>query len=774
MGAELREPSDATSTSTSRIILSDEQESKHKRDAEGLSKFHRAEVAVMGSATMQASGASTELAISGMTCASCVAHVGTALRKVPGVADAAVNLATERANITHDPAVGSDELIKAVEAAGYGALVIRDEQDDDDARHRDAGLRRKRRLLVLALALFVPTIVLGMAPFDFSGKDWVMLLLTLPIWLIVGAEFHRGAIAALRRGTSNMDTLVSLGSSAALGYSIYATLAAKPAYYETAAAIVTLIFIGKYLEAAAKGRSNRALRALLDLRPAKARVVQSDGRVDDISIERVSIGAKLIVAAGERVPVDGVVEEGESAIDASMLTGESFPIDVSPGSAVKQGTLNGHGTIIVRAQAVGQGTTLARIVELVRRAQGTTPQVQRLADRVAGVFVPSILLVSAATFLAWFFTQHPWPTALSAAIAVLVVACPCALGLATPTAIIAAVEAAASRGILFRDAHAVERLGAVTTVMFDKTGTLTSGKPRVRTILPARGQTDASVLRAAAALEQASTHPLASAIVRAANDRGMLVPPASNVTATRGGGLQGSFDGETYRIGNEHYVTEHGAQLDGLAQSDATRVYLTQGSQLVGAIDVSDAIRPASEQAIEQLAREGIDVQLVSGDAQAPTLALAEQLHIRTWYAHVTPERKAEIVMRERQSGARIAFVGDGINDAPALASADVGIAMGAGTEIALETAQAAIISNDPRAVWLGIELSRATLRTIKQNLVWALAYNVILIPLAAVGIVHPILAAGAMGASSLFVVGNSLLLRRRARFSLPAQSAPA
>ena len=706
----------------------------------------------------------TELAVSGMTCASCVAHVGRALRKVPGVSEAQVNLAAERASVTHEPGVGVDSLISAIEGAGYGAAIVRDESSDEDARRRDEEVRRKRGLLILAFALFVPTLILGMTPIGFAGKDWVMLALTLPVWLIVGSEFHRGAIAALRHGTSNMDTLVSLGSTAAFGYSIYGTLAMQPSYYETASAIVTLVFAGKYLEAAARGKSNRAIRALLDLRPPVAYLREADGSVRKTPVESVQLGQLLMVPAGERIPVDGVVVEGNSAIDASMLTGEPIPVAVAAGDAVKQGTLNGDGALVIRAQAVGAGTTLAKIVEVVRRAQGSTPRVQRLADAAAGVFVPAILVVAALTFAGWLIAHHPLASAFTAAVAVLVVACPCALGLATPTAIMVAVGAGARRGLLFRDADAVERLGAVRTVLFDKTGTLTIGKPEVLAVRAAAPHSERDVLAFGAALERASTHPLAAAIVRAARDRGIAAPQASEVLAQRGAGLSGTIEGKRYFAGNEAFVQTQGVTLDGFAGGDATRVYVAAQDALIGAIDLGDAIRPEAREAVSRLQRDGIAVALVSGDAPAPTQALAERLQLDGWHARVTPEGKAEIVQRLREQSAHVAFVGDGINDAPALASADVGLAMGGGTEIAIETAHAAILSNDPRAVAAGIELSRATLRTIKQNLFWAFAYNIVLVPLAAVGIVHPILAAAAMGASSLFVVGNSLLLQRKRR----------
>ena len=695
-----------------------------------------------------------------MTCASCVSHVSRALRKVPGVSDALVNLATERASVTHDAEVSADALIAAVERAGYRAAVS--ETHDEDAARRDAGLQRKRALLIFAVVLFVPTLVLGMLPAEFAGKDWVMFALTLPVWLIVGGEFHRGAIAALRHGTSNMDTLVSLGSTAAFAYSIYATVAGQPPYYETASAIVTLIFIGKYLEAAARGKSNRAIRALLDLRPLVAHVRDADGVVREIPVEDVRIGQTLLVATGERVPIDGIVLEGQSEIDASMLTGEPMPVLVSPGDTVKQGTINGGGALVVHAATSGTGTALARIVELVRRAQGTTPNVQRLADRVAGVFVPAILAVASLTFIGWLVSHHPWPLALTAAVAVLVVACPCALGLATPTAIMAAVGTGAKHGLLFRNAEAIERLGSVTAVLFDKTGTLTQGKPRVLAIYPADGMSEDDVLSAAASLETASTHPLARAIVGRARERGIAVIQAADVVTERGYGVEGRVDGDLVFAGNEQYAIAHGVRLNGLVQSPYTRVFVGSTGRVFGAIDLGDPVRDEAAEAVSRLQHDGITVQIVSGDAETPTRTLAQQLAIEAWRAQATPEEKARIVGQLRERGEPVAFVGDGINDAPALATADVGLAMGGGTEIALETAHVAVISNDPRAVASGIELSRATLRTIKQNLFWAFAYNVVLVPLAAIGIVRPIFAAAAMGASSLFVVGNSLLLQRK------------
>lgn len=693
-----------------------------------------------------------------MTCASCVAHVSRALKKVPGVTDASVNLATEQAFISHDAGVAPSDLIAAVERAGYGAAL----GEDVDEKRRDAELARKRRLLVLSAALFIPTLILGMTPVEFPNKEWLLFALTLPVWLVVGGEFHRGALAALRTRTSNMDTLVSLGSTAAFAYSIYATVAGQPAYYETASAIVTLVFAGKYLEAAAKTKSNRAIRALLDLRPLVARVRDGDGVVREIPIDDVRPGQTLLVAAGDAVPIDGVVLEGSSEIDASMLTGEAMPVSVLPGDEVKQGTLNGDGALVVRAQTAGSGTTLARIVELVRRAQGTTPAVQRLADRVAGIFVPVILVIAALTFTGWLFAHHPWPIALTAAVAVLVVACPCALGLATPTAIVAAVGAGAKRGLLFRNADALERLASVTTVLFDKTGTLTLGKPQVVAVYALPGSSEHEVLANAAAVESASKHPVARAIVESAAERGLSIAPAAGVVTERGRGVQGRVDGETIFAGSEAFAFARGFETHALPPGDGSRVYVGNGAELFGAIDLGDAVRPEAADAVSRLEHDGIEVQIVSGDAEAPTRAVAQQLGVQQWRAQALPEQKAEIVRELRDRGERVAFAGDGINDAAALATADVGLAMGGGAEIALESAHVAILSNDPRAVASAIELSRATLRTVRQNLFWAFIYNAVLVPLAAFGIVHPIFAAAAMGASSLFVVGNSLLLQRK------------
>jgi Cu+-exporting ATPase len=685
----------------------------------------------------------TELEIRGMTCASCAAHVTRALRDVPGVEDAAVNLATERATVLHG-SVELHDLVAAVERAGYEASTELDE--DRFAAERLAELRRRGRLLVLAIALTVPTVAIAMFAPDVPARNALLAVLALPVWLVVGWEFHRGALAALRSGTATMDTLVSLGSSAAYLLSVYDTVRGGATYFDTASAIITLIYAGKYLEARARVTSSNAMHSLLELRPPLARRRKSDGSAEEIAVELVRTGDELVVAPGERVPVDGVVLEGSSAIDRSMLTGEAMPIDVERNALLEQGTLNTSGALVMRATAVGAGTQLAGIIEIVRHAQGSTPPVQRLADRVAGIFVPAIMVIALLTFAGWVLLAHrSVADAIVTAVAVLIVACPCALGLATPTAIIAGVGVAARRGVLFKDSSTLERTARITTVIFDKTGTLTRGTPTVV------ASSSDEALALAAAVESPSTHPLARAIVAAARERSLTFAAARDVTAIAGSGIRGRVDAHEVRI--------HAAS-DGNG-SGATRVEVVRDGTAIGSIDLRDEVRTEAIAAVQRLRKLGVRTALVSGDADGPVREAADAAGIAQFYARVAPEGKAGIVRDFQGAGERVAFAGDGINDAPALAVADVGFAMGTGTGVALQTAGAALLTSDPRAVADAIALARATRRTITQNLFWAFAYNAVLVPLAAFGIVQPTLAAAAMGLSSLFVVGNSLRLSR-------------
>jgi Cu+-exporting ATPase len=714
----------------------------------------------------------SELAIVGMTCASCVSHVREALCAVDGVRDAAVNLATERATIVHTAQTSDAELIAAVEAAGYEASTIAPDAgtaaDDEDAARRERERLRKGRLLILSVALFVPTAIIAMAIPPFAGKTWVLFALTLPVWAIVGWEFHRGALAQARHGAANMDTLVSLGSTAAFGLSIAASIMKVPSYYESASAIITLVFIGKYLETVAKGKSNRAIRALLALQPSTARVIAEDGTAHDVAIDRLRIGDRVMVPPGARIPVDGTVTEGQSAVNVAMLTGEPLPQAVSVGGAVRSGTVNGDGRLIVEATAVGTGTALAAIIAIVRKAQGSQPPVQRLVDRIAGIFVPVILALAVLTGAGWLISGASWANAVTIAVAVLVVACPCALGLATPTAIMVGIGTAARGGMLFKDASALERLGTVDRIVFDKTGTLTNGTPEVIGIRPASGVKPEAVLMAAAALEQGSSHPLAAAIVNAQRARDPAIPALTNITAEPGSGIRAREASVLFVAGTRAMLEANGiasAALDALGtaeRSDASVVYVARDRTLLGAIDLADKMRDGAPAAIERLRALGIEPSMVSGDAPGAVNALAMRLGITNAISQAGPEKKAAIVREMRAAGGHVAFAGDGINDAPSLASADVGIAMGGGTEVALEAAQAALLSGEPEALPRAIELARATLRTIRQNLFWAFAYNIVLIPLAMLGRIEPMWAAGAMGLSSLFVVGNSLLLGRK------------
>jgi Cu+-exporting ATPase len=687
----------------------------------------------------------TELEIRGMTCASCAAHVTRALRDVPGVEDAAVNLATERATVLHG-SLDTRDLLAAVERAGYEASTELDE--DRFAAERAADLRRRGIVLALAIALTVPAVGIAMFAPDFPGRNLLLAAFTLPVWLGAGWEFHRGALAALRSGTATMDTLISLGSTAAYLLSVYDSVRDGPTYFDTAAAIVTLIYAGKYLEARARVSSSSAMRALLELRPPLAHRRTAAGGSEEIAVELVRVGDELVVAPGERIPVDAVVIEGQSAIDRSMLTGEAMPIDVRGGSLVEAGTVNASGALVIRATAVGAGTHLAGIIDIVRHAQGSTPPVQRLADRIAGIFVPTIIAIALVTFAGWWLVAHrSLADAIVTAVAVLIVACPCALGLATPTAIIAGIGVAARRGVLFKDASALERTATVTRVIFDKTGTLTKGTP---TVLAASSD---DALALAAAVESSSTHPLARAIVGAARERSLAIASPRDVRAIAGSGISG-------RVG-AHEVTVSAAAG---GPDGATRVNVSSDGAVIGSIDLRDEVRAEAVQAVQHLHELGVTAELVSGDAESPVRAAAADAGIEHFHARVAPEGKAAIVRDLQSRGERVAFAGDGINDAPALAVADVGFAMGTGTGVALQTAGAALLASDPRAVADAIAIARATSATVSQNLFWAFAYNVVLVPLAAFGIVAPIFAAAAMGLSSLFVVGNSLRLSRATR----------
>jgi Cu+-exporting ATPase len=718
-----------------------------------------------------------ELAITGMTCASCVARIERKLGKLEGVQAANVNLATERATVTYDAGlVDPALLISTVEAAGYGAAPVAEraaaDEDEEGVRSRD--LAHRRHLLGIGAILSAAVVALAMLPalmdFPTTGThNYLLALLTLPVWAYVGQSFHRGALVNLRHGAANMDTLISLGSTVAYLYSLAVTVAGsdQPVYYDTAALIVTLIYLGKYLEVAARGRTGAAIKRLAGLQPRTARVVRN-GQERDLQVEQVVQGDVVLVRPGERVPVDGIVLAGESSVDESMLTGESLPVAKGPGDAVIGATVNGTGLLRVQATAVGRDTVLAGIIRLVQQAQGSKAPAQRLADRISAVFVPAVIGLAALTFLGWLLTGHGLAQALVPAIAVLVIACPCALGLATPTAIMVGTGRGAGMGILIRSGESLERIRALTTVVLDKTGTVTEGKPRVTEIRPLAALTAVEVLRLAAGIERASEHPLGQAVVREAQERGMILPDTpTNFRSITGGGVQGTVEGREVLVGSRRLVAERGgvtlaeadAAMEALEAAGKTALLVAVEGRPVGSIAVDDTLKDGSAQAVRALSDLGLTVWLITGDNAGTAAAIGRAAGIAKVLAEARPEQKATAVARMQGNGQVVAMVGDGINDAPALATADVGVAMGTGTDVAMAASDITLVRGDLRSLPTAIALSRATMRTIKQNLFWAFFYNVILVPLAAFGVVNPIFAAAAMALSSVSVVGNSLRL---------------
>lgn len=736
--------------------------------------------------------------VGGMTCASCVARVEEALSSVPGVISANVNLASEKATVDYIEGTELADLRRAVKEAGY-ELGSEAETLEDVTTASQREIRNIRNRFILAIILGALILVLGFGP-SFVGKPYLLWALATPVQFWAGLRFYRGAWGALRHRTADMNTLIAVGTSAAYFYSVVAILfpglfvaaGREPAlYFDTAALIIGLILLGRFLEARARGQTSEAIKKLIGLQPKTALVIR-DGEEMEIPVEDVQVGDLVLVRPGERVPVDGIVHKGYSSIDESMITGESIPVEKKGGDEVIGASINKTGSFQFEATKVGKDTTLAQIIRLVEEAQGSKAPIQRLADIIASYFVPIVIGIAITTFIIWYFLG-PAPAftfALLNFVAVLIIACPCALGLATPTAIIVGTGKGAENGILIRSAEALERSHKISTVLLDKTGTLTRGEPKVTDIIAIPSSSQEEVLQLAASVEHGSEHPLGEAIVRAAAEKKLELSPASDFNAIPGHGVEALVKGKKLLLGNLRLIKDKGLSLNGLGEEadclwekGKTVMFLGLDSQVVGIIALADTLKPNAKEALEELHKMSIEAVMLTGDNQRTAEAIAREVGIDRILAEVLPEHKAQEVKKLQDEGKVVAMVGDGINDAPALAQADVGIAIGTGTDVAMETGDITLISGDLGGIVTAISLSKRTMRTIKQNLFWAFAYNTALIPVAAgvlylafghigvpsglhfvlgdYGFLNPILAAAAMAASSITVVFNSLRLRK-------------
>lgn len=743
------------------------------------------------SKTAQPVPVTEDLDITGMHCASCANIITKGLKKVPGVVDASVNYGTHRATVTYDPTrAGTDTLVAAVKGRGYGASKTGTVSHDEHAHHQDQDLADLKRLLQIGLLLAIPAFIIGMFLMEdgifFIGYQlpyaaFILFLLATPVQFIVGEQFYRGAWHSLKNLSAGMDTLIAMGTTAAYLYSVYLLFFTQSMeqYFEVSAIIIVLIVLGRYLESKAKSRTSEAITKLLSLAPKQATVIRG-GKELRIPVDDIVVGDRIVVRPGERVPVDGIVRNGSSSIDESMVTGESIPVEKTVGSVVTGGTSNKHGSFTMEATKVGANTTLSRIVKLIEDAQGRKAPIQRFADTVSSYFVPTVIIIALAAFVFWTFASDLGLSfGIIAAVSVLVIACPCALGLATPTAIMVGTGKGAQAGILIKGGDTLETAHKVKQVLFDKTGTITIGKPSVTDIISFGPMTERKILTIAASIEHGSEHPLADAIVRSAEDKDLALAKTTGFTAVPGHGIVARVGTVRYAFGNQRLMRREGvtlpaatrARVETLESEGKTVMLLASGKKLIGAIAVADTIKEHAADAVATLRRMGITVSMVTGDNRRTASAIAKQAGIppEQVFAEVLPEDKAATVKSLQQDGTIVAMVGDGINDAPALAQADIGIAMGSGTDVAMETGNIVLMRSDIRDVPKAIKLSTITMRKVKQNLFWAFFYNVLGIPVAA-GVFYvshglllsPILAGAAMAASSVSVVGNSLLLKAK------------
>ena len=726
------------------------------------------------------------LAIKNLADSADVTRLEKKLNNTEGVIEASANLATEKAVIRYIPTVISqNELRRTIRSAGFELLESEVNLDDAEAKARKKEIAQQKRLLIFGLIFTVPLFILsmgrdmGLLPAVLSSSAWLPYLfwaLATPVQFYVGWQYYVNGFKSIRNGSANMDVLVALGSSAAYFYSIPIIFGWVPGhvYFETSAVIITLVRLGKYLEARAKGGASDAIRKLMDLRPKKAYVVR-DGIEIEIPVDRVEVGDVVLVHPGEKIPVDGVVVDGRSSVDESMLTGESLPVEKKPGEEVIGGTINKLGLLKFEATKIGKETALAQIIKLVEEAQASKAPIQNLADKISAIFVPTVIGIALVTFLVWYFLIPLDPVAdislftraLINTIAVLVIACPCAMGLATPTAVMVGTGKGAQLGILIKKSESLERAGKISMVVLDKTGTITRGQPAVTNVLT-YGFDENEILRLAASVEKGSEHPLGEAVLAEANARALTLSDPAGFRALPGQGVQAEIEKHQVAVGNRRLIESLGLDLKSiendlnkLEEAANTTILVAIDHQLAGIFGVADTIKDGSIEAIQTLHDMGLKVAMVTGDNQRTAQAIAEQAHIDTVLAEVLPGEKAGKISTLQQEGEVVAMVGDGINDAPALAKADIGIAIGTGTDVAMASAPIVLISGDLRGVPKAIALSRRTLQTIKQNLFWAFFYNTILIPAAVIGFLNPMLAAGAMSFSSIFVVTNSLRLRR-------------